>query len=327
MGCGASVKTASEEQKDEMAVFACKKMMQLCANYVINEEVIKNKSKDVTIPAPQQQLSEFKNFGEALGQAAAKVKANVKDSGSGVADQAKAGAGAAAASIGGAVGGFLNKAADAAGKAVDVATDAMGSAAEKVLGASADTISDALSKFDSEFSKVAQEVVEGNEDAIMKAYQKVINECQFVKPFALCRGDPGAAYENCQSDRVSKAFSDASTKLLEVALLEAVQEKLSTSNVVKLWDKSISAYNDANEKMGENDITKEFQAKEPIKLDIKAYIVQQIILKLGALMGKEEAAVRKNPSLKAENQKTFCRIFSGATITKADYEEAKEEMN
>lgn len=312
MGCGASVKQVTDEQKDAMSIDACKRMMSVCANHVV-----RNTPKDVTVPAPADQVKSIKDNEAALRNASLTVKGDMQDG-------AKAGADAAkgmAAGLGGAVGGMLSKAADVAGQAANAVAGAGGDVAAKVFSDAADGLKNALEKVDAEFGKVGDIVVVKNADKIMEVYQKVIDECIFNKAFELCRGEAPfgqAEYDACASDRVTKCFNGASASLLEAPLLAAVQDNLSSSSLVESWDSTIGKFNAANAELGKNELTKQFQTT-PIELDIKKYIVQQIIISLGELMGKQEAAHRKNPAAVASDDETFCIIFSGATVMPTHY--------
>ena len=53
-----------------MCIEACKNMMVVCVEHVINVEVIQNKSKDIQIEAPGQQVKQIKEFVLSLHKAA-----------------------------------------------------------------------------------------------------------------------------------------------------------------------------------------------------------------------------------------------------------------
>jgi len=318
-----------------MCVTACRLMMVACLEHVINVEVIQNKSQDILIEAPGDQVKELKSLSKTCRDTAADAKAKFEESKGEVKESAEAVGEKAAAAVGGALGSLGMGAAMAAANAAKSVAEAAGGAAAAVTGATgsaiaagftlvADGLDGAIAPVEKDFSQVAQQLVESKKTEIFTIYNKVITECIFENATNLIRGKApyGAAeYAATNPGSVATGFNGACADKLAAELLPQVGEFVKTSQAVKAWSSAIDQYNAANAQLGSNENTKSLQQK-PIELDIEAYIVKATIGRLKDMMAKHEALCRKEPKDKVKQRmQTFETCFSGDDITIHAYQE------
>jgi hypothetical protein len=350
MGCASAKPVqATPEQKEEMCRFACKSMCTVCVEQVINVDIVEKKSADFKIEAPGKEVQKAKDFVVTLRKEAAAGRARAEGGGEAKPEEAKAegeegpaAEGPAAEAEGPAAEaeakpkGMMAKAraeAEAmaakaegmADKAAGAASAAAGKAEAIVLEGLADSLQARIDALEKDFSVVAQDVVSAKAKEIFDIYIKLITETVFPSATTLVRGADGTKYEAVAPGTIASAFNEASAKKLEEAMLPAVQEETAKHKVVASWDASIEKFNSVNENMPER-LSAQLK-QEPIQLDIKLYIVQEIIKKLTVLMGKVEDEVRKVPKGRAKRfPRTFERCFSGQALTEDEWKYFESEI-
>jgi len=313
MGCGASApKPASLTQQEEMCKWSAKAMVIVCLQYVLNEKI---KKGVVPIQAPGSDMDGLRKMVTDLREAAKGLGESVGGAGDAVAEGAEKVGGA-----GGMLGGMIAGAVGAASKAV---AGAVGGAGGSVLNGLAGTIEGQVAKVDAEFAKIAGTVAEANTPEIVAVYQEVLNTADFQKCLELCRGaEPfgQAEYDACEKDKITKAFMKAAGDKIAGPLITAVDAEIDKSTLVSTWEATINNVNDANKKMTE---LLKVENKEAIKLDIKEYIVAEIIKKIAEEMNTYEADIRVKPDdtrpPQAAGTATFNVCLSGKAIMAEDY--------
>eukprot|EP00927_Polykrikos_kofoidii_P021889 TRINITY_DN20598_c0_g2_i1.p1 TRINITY_DN20598_c0_g2~~TRINITY_DN20598_c0_g2_i1.p1 ORF type:complete len:376 (-),score=80.58 TRINITY_DN20598_c0_g2_i1:76-1062(-) len=295
-------------------------------------------SAELAIRAPANTTDKMTKLVTNLRDAAAKAKDDSEAGGAAFAEDAGKLAEGVSSFFGGRGASVLGKIAAGVGAAGDVVSGAAGTTAAEVLTTFADGVQQTIDSLDKSFSTVGQELAGKKYEAIIEVYQKAIAESEMMKSSSkagdtskrsLVRGEPPFGpeqYAACPLDRITTTFNAASAKSLEEQLSPAVRDEIANSAVVSTFNSTKENYTKANDFLGKSEVLKKFQG-EPIEVDIKEYIVAQVIEKIGNVMAKREAEVRKQPASKVTLlPDTFAICFSGGKLTNAVYKRYKQEL-
>lgn len=301
MGCGASVgpQPLGQEDLNILCILAAKEMGLLCMKAVIETDKISSLS--ITAPGV---VSDMRQDAKKIRDDAANAEDKLKEAASGV-------------------GGMLGS---AMAGAAQLAAGGVGAAIGKILNGLASAIDAAVDKVDDSFKSVAQDIVSAKKNEFLDTFQKHIAGLVSSNALSLCRGESpwhGAAYEATKPDACSNALIVASAESLKEVLGPQVDDALDNHKATKAWADVIGKINEAIDKIGQYPKLESMKPQK-IELNIKDYIITQIIAKVGQLMGQEEAALRLDSVGKSQAlPETFPAVFSKRELTTADKKNAE----
>ncbi|CAK0847635.1 unnamed protein product [Prorocentrum cordatum] len=309
MGCGASAvpkNNCTDEQRRELCAENGRRMLQLCVPQALD------KSSEVKVTVPQQ-LAGFKASANTLRDHAVKLrekkeKEGTSDGGAEEGQEKKAGIGGFMDKVTGAIEGVAEKAGELVGKGVGAALDE----AAKALDAAVD-------KLESPMSTVGRDIVEAKKAEIAKVYEEVIPTVlvDAEVPVALVRGEPPYGLKEYQAVPGS-ALSDKLTSLSRDKLAEqlepVVKPALDEHSALKAFSAAMKAHEAAVAASAK--LSPSGTALEKVEFDLGKHVIQEVISRLGELIAKEEAEIRKAPGGKwPEDPQIFATVFSGEQLT------------
>lgn len=274
---------ATAAQKEEMFHWACKEMLILSGEHAIRQ------TETMQIKAPVQEVGKFEEF-----------IAELRKAGTGLRDKFNAGASAGEEKKEEKSSGIMGKMAGLASSAAAMAADGIGAVSEKAILGLADAMTAALDSLHKSFSGVASQVALDKREKIIEIYMTNIHGEQIANPVQHVRGVlPHGPDQHRQVDAqaLSRFFmaKPGVKGKLEQQMMEIVAAEVEKCTATRAWKTLIDTYNSTNEKLGGlGDLGKALQGK-PIQLDIEKYIVEQIVLETGRLMGVKEAELRNKP--------------------------------
>lgn len=292
-----------------LCVLAAKEMGVLCLKAVVETDKISL----LSIKAPPA-VSGMRDDAKKLREDAASAQEKLKDAAGGSEDATK-GTGVVGM-LGSAMAGAAQLAAGGAGAAIGA-----------VLNTAANAIDAAVDKVDESFESVARDVVSSKKEEFLQTFQKHIEGLVSSNALSLCRGErpwDGAAYEATKPNACSNALIVASAESLKELLLPQVDDALESHKATKAWSELIGKVNSAIDKIGQYPKLESMKPRK-IELNIKDYIITQIIAEVGQLMGQEEATLRSDSMGKSQTlPATFPAVFSKRTLTGADKKNAQD---
>mmetsp|Transcript_26040 Transcript_26040/g.57437 ORF Transcript_26040/g.57437 Transcript_26040/m.57437 type:complete len:314 (+) Transcript_26040:60-1001(+) len=297
MGCCGSINKATDEQVKDMCKWSCRQMMTRLSNHAIE---LAGDQKNMQIPMPKE-MGDLRSVSTNLRQAATESGSHVTSTTEGIAKQVEA-------RLGSTIGGLVSRVGG-------LAADASGFAGQKIYGGLADQLDGILDKLDRTFSKLGAELCASKKSDMIEVFRDVIEKGTFRDALSLVRG-PKFDFAG-PSDAVTKEFFHTSRDLLVERLALIVQADVNKMNVVVLWDGLVDKVNASNQALTSVMGT---QPKEPIKLDINLYIVNQVLDKLCEAMKVREGEIRKAPKSE-ELPPTFALCFSREPIDSKAYEQ------
>lgn len=315
MGCGASVKAASVEQKQAIFQSAAREMMILTVPKAMEC------CEELKVPAPGQ-VHSLRHTVVGLRKKAAELTDKGEDAPADANAEPPAEAPPAQEQKKGMVGGLMDKAqglaekaAAATEKVLDKVSDVSGGVTAAVLKAMADRLEKVLDKVEGEFADTGKLIIKEKKEEMMDIYALIINRIEIPDAVTLIRGaEPWdqETYDACTPDALSAWITETGKLALREQLLPVSQPCIDKFTIAKTWDSTIEQYNAVMEEMKKHEFLADMTKQNEIKLDINEWIVDQTILGLGVLMGKEEEKMRKEPSGKSRKPETFALCFSGA---------------
>jgi len=308
MGCGGSY-LACQEEKDEMCLEACRKIML----DIVPKTLAENHSGFV-ICAPTKELESVRKLVTDLRQVARERKQKMNEKGQGAIDSVKNVSSMATSSGPAAIGSMMDKAVDVAGKAIiGGAASLAGAGIGKTLHMLADSIESQLASLDAKFSEAGQELLATKREQVTQCYYEAISVCNFQQPENLMKG--------MANDAASKAFHTECIDQLSASLHPHTQAVTQSKGLIGAWDGIVQKANEANKLLGQFEIASKSK-QNPIKLDVNRYIAEQTCMQLVPTMAKKEAALRKFP-----NQFLISVCLSKEGITAHEYQKFKTSQS
>ena len=324
MGCGCSVGTLTKDQLDNMFDFGAREMMKRC---LISAYAQKDNMK---VKAPTQEMVTIRKMADTIHKWSDQIKDKLEASQDKLADKLDEGAdkvkgmvgnlfGNTAAAVAGAAADAASAVAD---KTTDVAASVTGFMLEKGLLGVASGLDAAIAAIDAPFEAVGKDIFNAKKNEIIKCYCDIIDgeKCKIAEPQNAVRGaDPWgeAEYKACQADLCVRTMQKQCTETMQVEMHKVVQEEINKHTVTSVWDTLIKTYNscilELNKIADQYEILKGLE-RDPIKLDIGTYIVNQVIIEFYILMMQQEVEIRKEPtkfSQKTAMPELFHLLFSG----------------
>jgi hypothetical protein len=297
-------------------------------------KIQEDESPEMAVQAPGKEMDQLRGLVVNLMKSAEEAKNN--SVGTAVGEGADKVAEKATSLFGGAVGSFVGKVSGGVGTAAEAVAGVAGTGIEQCLNAMGQGVQSTIDSLDASFSRVARDLAASKSKEILKVYEITLAECNLTSNSssatgyrALVRGETPFGeeeYKKCPSDKITQEFNKISATSLKVALEPAVGDAISKSTAVSAFDKAKDQYTAANEYLASIDFLKQFKG-EPIQIDLKEYVVQQVIQKMGSVMAVREGEIRKEPSGKVSKfPETFPICFSGMQMTNANYTTYKEEL-
>lgn len=308
MGCGTS--RCSSSQQAELFATAAKEMMWLCINQAISTPEKLDQIK-ISSPTALEQVRQMATNLRKVG-GVAKERLTVAQGGVGASDAAKK-----ASTDGGLLGDLgtvekqlLGQAASFVDKAAQALGTGMGMAGEKAFQLLADGLDSDTATFENTCSVAARALIHDSKDAFLAEYKAAIKQLQVHGAVQLVRGDPPhgpAQYKACKGDAVTAYFNGKCSTILVEKLLPLARSHVSQHKVTEDWNNLKWKYDQANQKLGEFESSKEL-VQGPLEVDLPKHIVEQMVPQLATLMAAEEPPLRAEPA--GKGKKTFEVCFS-----------------
>lgn len=300
--CGGNVKDATPDEQQELFTWAVKETQIICAGRFLSTE------QSINIELPKDQTD--------------RVSAEV--------DEVEKGEGAE--KKGGMFGQMMGKAQNALkqgaeqvkqGQIVDAAQNALKQGAEQVkrsVGQCKQGIEKHLQdKRDAAIGDVQVKLLNNSNPELLAKFAEVIKNGTAQDPRALVRGESPYGedqYKNCRSDAIMNDLYIQNKEDLKAILMKHCD--LDANASVKAWSQLLEGVGKANELLGRN--------KFSINFNIKDHIVDKTLLHMVTKMGEFEKDLRSNPVGKAnEHKETFELCFSGNPLKNIHYNKFRDE--
>jgi len=295
----------TDEQRVELCAENGRRMLLLCVPLALE------KSSEIKVTVPEQ-LAGFKASATTLREHAVKLREKKEETNDGGAEESSS-----KTKTG--IGGFMDKMTNAVEGVAEKAGELVGKGVGAALDEAANALDAAVGKLEDPMSTVGKDIVQAKKAEIAQVYAEVIPAVlvDAEVPVVLVRGKPPyrlAEYQavpgSALSDKLASLSRDKLAEQLEPVVKPAVDEHSALkafATAMKAHDAAVAA----SSKLSPKD-----KALEKVEFDLGKYITQEVISKLGDLIGKEETEIRKAPSGKyKEDPQIFATVFSGDQLT------------